>query len=99
MEDTQTIDITPEGCKTAEGLKRVAKAQKEWDDATYALATATREFMDTHEDNIIDAMEDWEETHSVEGFRDDLHQIRALLGAQSRKSEAFLRAVTGAPER
>ena len=94
----KTIDLTPVGCQTEDGCQRVAKTQKEWDDATYALANACREFFDTHEGNLLEAMDDFEETHDIEGFRDDLHQIRALIGAQNRKQDRFLRAVAGAPE-
>ena len=67
----------------------MAKAQKEWDDAAHALANGARAFF-----------EDWED--SIRGrflgdaaLCEDLHQIRALIGARDRKQEAFLRAVAG----
>ena len=90
-----TIDITPEGCKTPEGAAKVRTAQTDWDDATHALANALIEFLDTHEDDLTAAMDTYEDTHSIEGWRDDLHQLRALIGGRNRKQEAFLRAVAG----
>ena len=72
------IDITPVGCSTPEGNARVAKAIKDFDDATAALANAAIEFLDVSE---------------------DIHQLRALIGARNRKQEAFLAAVAGSSER
>jgi hypothetical protein len=84
---TETFDITPEGYKTVEGINRVLEAKKQWDDAAFALANASIEFFDTHEDLILS---------STDGdLRDDLHQIRALIGGLRRKQEAFLYAVAG----
>ncbi len=78
----ETIDITPVGCQTPEGVARVAKAKEEWDSATYLLANTLRELMD----NYVYG----------EGFTgDELHQLKALIGARDRKQEAFLRAVAG----
>lgn len=85
----QTIDITPESCKTPEGAARVAKAMQEFEDSGAALANAAIEFFDSHEEDLLHCME------MYEGVRDDVHQIRALIGARRRKQDAFLRAVAG----
>ena len=73
------IDITPVGCQTPEGNARVVKAQQEWDSATHLLANTVKEIME----------DDQKPTP------DDIHQLRALIGARDRKQEAFLRAVAG----
>ena len=86
---TTTIDITPVGCQTPEGAARVAKAMKEFEDSAAALANASIEFFDTHEENILHCMT------MYEGVAEDVHQIRALIGARRRKQDAFLRAVAG----
>ncbi len=86
---TTTIDITPESCKTAEGAARVQKAMQEFEDSNAALANAATEFFDTHEDDILHCME------MYEGVAEDVHQVRALIGARRRKQDAFLRAVAG----
>ena len=75
----ETIDITPVGCQTPEGVKRVSDAQQEWDSATHLLANTLKEIMDDDEKPTTD----------------DIQQLRALIGARDRKQEAFLRAVAG----
>src|ERR1035438_4055031 len=52
-----TIDITPVGCTTPEGNAKVAKAIKDFDDTSAALANTATEFFDTHESDILHAME------------------------------------------
>jgi hypothetical protein len=84
-----TVDITPVGCTTPEGNAKVAKAIKDFDDAGAALANAAIEFFDTHESDLLHAME------MYPGIADDIHQIRALIGARNRKQDAFLSAVAG----
>jgi hypothetical protein len=84
------IDITPVGCfSTPEGNAKVAKAIKDFDDAGAALANAATEFFDTHESDILHAME------MYPGVAEDVHQLSALIGARNRKQEAFLSAVAG----
>jgi hypothetical protein len=73
------IDITPVGCQTPEGVKRIQDAQQEWESATHLLANAVKEIME----------DDQKPTP------DDIHQLRVLIGARDRKQEAFLRAVAG----
>ena len=84
-----TIDITPVGCTTPEGNAKVAKAIKDFDDASAALANAAIEFFDTHESDFLHAM------GMYPGVAEDVHQLRALIGARNRKQEAFLSAVAG----
>lgn len=80
--ETGTADITPVGMSTPEGCKRVQEAQAEWDSAAHAVANALNEAMYGYVYG--------------EGFTaDEVHQLKALLGARDRKQEAFLRAVAG----
>jgi hypothetical protein len=83
------IDITPVGCSTPKGAARVAKAIKDFVDAGAALANAAIEFFDTHESDILHAME------MYPGVAEDVHQLQALIGARNRKQGAFLAAVVG----
>ena len=83
------IDITPVDCQTPEGNAKVNKAIKDFDDAGAALANAAIEFLDTHESDILHAME------MYPGVAEDVHQLRALIGTRNRKQEAFLSAVAG----
>ncbi len=76
----ETIDITPVGLQTPEGVVRVLDAQQEWDSATHALANAVTELNWNRPDDFT---------------KDETHQILALIGARDRKQEAFLRSVAG----
>ena len=86
-----TIDITPEGCKTPEGRKRVADAQREWDSVTHELANVLKEFVD-----LGVTLCEKRGNGFVPDF-DAISQIQNLIGARDRKQEAFLRAVAGKP--
>ena len=79
----QTIDITPVGCQTPEGRKRVEDAQREWDSATHALANVTKEIMTSK--------------GGIKPY--EIQRLLDLSAARDRKQEAFLRAVIGQPER
>lgn len=91
----ETIDITPESLKTAEGAAKVGAAITGFDDASHALSNAVIEFFDTHEDDMLAAMDKYERDNAIEGFREDLHQVRALIAARNRKQDAMLKAIAG----
>jgi len=82
--DPTYIDITPDSMKTPEGIKRVTNAQREWDDATHALASEVREAFKYG-------------TLQVDGRTNNVvtKQIKALLATRDQKQEAFFRAVSG----
>lgn len=82
---TGTVDITPVGMTSPEGRKRVAEAQKEWEDATHHLANELRECIDA----VFDR--DTNKTYKAELYS----QLQTLIGIRDRKQEAFLRAVAG----
>jgi hypothetical protein len=85
----KSIDITPAGLQTQEGIARVNEATREFEDSAAALANAAMEFFDTLEDDILHCME------MYEGVADDVHEMRTLIVARRRKQDAFLRALTG----
>lgn len=88
--DRVTIDLTPESLKTPEGAAKVAEAMREFDDASHALANAAIEFFDTHEEDML------YQFHNENGsLPDDVHQVRALIGARNRKQNAMLAAIGG----
>ena len=99
---SDTIDITPVGLQTPEGQKRVAEAQQEWDSATHLLANVLGEFISEHSEGILKAVDylssvDDSQINS-DAVTEDLHQLKALIGARDRKQEKFLRAVSGKPK-
>lgn len=83
----KTIDLTPVGMRTPEGCKRVTEAVEEWNASAHAVANAVKQLLDEYDD--IDA--------TYPGFREDLYNLKALIGARDRHQEKFLRAVAGAP--
>lgn len=90
--DVTYIDFTPPGLKTPDGSARVNAALKEWDDATAAVANAIQHWMDAHGSDVTHVLRQ----HGDFGAAlDDIHQLTALIGARSRKQDAFLKAVAG----
>jgi hypothetical protein len=88
----ETIDITPVGLSTPEGIQRVKRATEGVNDAARAFASAAAQFVDEHSLPLMEMIS------SNAGLRDDWHQFKALLGAYERKQEEFCRAVAGAPQ-
>jgi len=81
----ETIDITPRGCMTAEGTKRVAQAQQEWEDATHELANYLK--------NVVDEIFD-RDTDKI-AKAEYYSELQTLIGIREVKQEAFIRAVVG----
>jgi hypothetical protein len=81
MPKVTTIDITPVGMQTPEGVARVNAAIKEQDNAILDCANLLGELVMHITDN--------EETHDV------LVDVKAALSRRKAASEAFLRAVAG----
>ena len=89
-EGTQrTIDITPRGLTTPEGIARVNNATREFESSAAELANAAIQFFNQYEEHILHCME------MYEGVKDDVTEIRALIDARLEKQEAFLRALAG----
>lgn len=82
------IDITPSALRTSAGIERVTRAQKEWDDATHALANFVREVFT-------------EAQVFTEGKVDDemTRRIKLFIAERDRKQETFLRSIAGIKER
>ena len=85
----RTIDITPRGLTTPEGVERVRKATEEFESSVAEVANAATNFFNQYEADLLHCME------MYEGVKDDVTEIRALIDARSEKQEAFLRAVAG----
>jgi hypothetical protein len=86
------IDCTPVGLQTPEGSARVAKAMQEWEDTHATVANAATQFADAHGADLEHVAEMYPE------LLEDWKELRSLMDDRSRKQEAFLRAVAGAPE-
>jgi phosphoglycolate phosphatase-like HAD superfamily hydrolase len=87
----RTIDITPESLKTTEGAAAVAKALDEWNGSAHEVANAVQFWLDEFGADVRQTLK----AAGIFDALEDLHQITALVGARSRKQEAFLRALAG----
>ncbi len=77
------IDLTPEGCKTPEGNKRVNDAMDAWNHATATVANLAETAMQEGYFTVLS------------GHEEDLATLRASIQDRSEKQEDFLRAVAG----
>jgi hypothetical protein len=87
--EVRTVDITPRGLTTPEGVERVGKATQEFESSVAELANAAVHFFNQYEAELLHCME------MYEGVKDDIAEIRVLIDARLEKQEAFLRAVAG----
>lgn len=90
----ETIDLTPAGMQTPEGIQRVNATQNEYDEATRSLAAAAASFIAEHQIALIEMISE----EKNDDLRENWKQLRTLLTAYRDKQDAFLRAVAGAPE-
>ena len=95
--ERQTIDITPEGCKTPEGAKRVNEAMKTFGEAREEVARLATSLI--RNDTIVSMMRSVLEAHGEDEAIDQLDSLSDAVEACMKAEEAFLRAVSGAPDR
>lgn len=89
MAAPESIDLTPEHLKTPEGVLRVTKTQKEWDDKTHEIANTLRRFIETHGEDINHAM------HHYGELMADWKDLSELSAERDIRRDSFLRAVSG----
>lgn len=90
QQERVTIDITPVGLKTPEGIERVTKAQQAWDNSHAAVANAlTRLYEDLRMQGYI----------PKENYGEEIEEIDALIERRAEAQEEFLRSLAGAPPR
>jgi hypothetical protein len=92
----ETIDITPRGLLTPEGVQRVDAAQRANENATAIVANAATDFLREHRVTLLEIARGSSITEADRmALRDDLHQLDAAIGMRTRTQEAFLYAVAG----
>ena len=89
-----TVDITPEGCKTPEGAKRVNEAMKTFGEAREEVARLATSLI--RNDTIVSMMRSVLEAHGEDEAIDQLDSLSDAVEARMKAEEAFLRAVAGA---
>jgi hypothetical protein len=95
----RTIDITPVGCQTPEGVARVNAAKEAFENATAEVANAATQLLVDWRPTLLDGLNNPLITQEGrDALFEDLHQLDALIDTRRRKQEEFLRAVAGAPK-
>jgi hypothetical protein len=95
----ETIDLTPRGLETPEGVKRVNTQLDAMNNATSMVANAATEFFENHRVTLLEAARG--ATISADdcaALRDSLQRLEALIEARRREQDRLLRAVAGQPE-
>lgn len=95
---TMTIDITPQGMKTPEGIARVNAATRAFEDSAAELANRTMYFLNEHSvllQSLTRARGFMDEQFSQ--FDEDLAELKRLAAHREKMQEAFLRSLAGEP--
>jgi tetratricopeptide (TPR) repeat protein len=88
-----TINITPVGLSTPEGVERVTKAQEAFEQSHAEVANQASQFIHRYMDEIKAVIVRSDDPDAVEDYKELLQTIERREQAQ----EEFLRAVAGAP--
>lgn len=86
----ETVDITPESLKTAEGRGKVATAVDEWEATHAEVANLATTFINAYGDLIARALREDE----GQGIA-DMDELREAMADRAKKQEAFLVALAG----
>jgi hypothetical protein len=86
-----TMDITPVGMKTPEGIARVNKAMRECENARAEVANKTHFLLQTHFETIRQNLVGDGEYDAAE----DLDDIKAAITDMLAKQDEFMKAVAG----
>jgi hypothetical protein len=95
----ETIDLTPQGMQSGEGVKRVNDCLKSFDQATIEVGNAASQFFSEQQATLLEVSRG--EAISLRDrtvLRESLRQLTDLIEVRRQKHEALLRAVAGAPE-
>jgi hypothetical protein len=86
-----SIDITPRGLTTPQGLRAANKAVEGFEQSHVTVANLATQFAEDWFDVFV---QDHDGNESLHG---DIRELRAAIADRLRKQEEFLRAVAGAP--
>jgi hypothetical protein len=93
---TETIDITPRGLQTPDGIRRVNAAREAVENANAVLANAATTFFHDHRVTLLEIARGSSIAEDDRmALRDDLHMLDAAIGMRTRTQEALLYAVAG----
>ena len=94
---TETIDITPEGCKTPEGNKRVNDAMTAFQESREEVARLATSLL--RNETILDILRAGLEAQEEHEAIDQLDALYDAVGVRMRAEEDFVLAVAGKPKR
>ena len=89
----ETIDITPEGCKTPEGNARVNEAMKAFTESREEVARLATSLL--RNGTVLDILRAGLEAQDEHEAIDQLDALYDAVAARLKAEEAFLRAVVG----
>lgn len=93
MAKTTTINITPEGCKTPEGIERVNKALEAKDSAAYDVTNRTINLLKECGDILEKQLAKDDDEYAKEQYDELKEAIKTYQDA----TEEFLYAISGRP--
>lgn len=88
----KTIDITPAGLRTQDGIERTNKAVSEFNDSTAQVANLATELFDM----LIQSDLFTPVRHQ---YREEIAEMKSAIELRRDRQEEFLRAIAGAPKR
>jgi hypothetical protein len=89
-----TIEVTPRGCTTPEGIARTHQAMDNFEASAVALANAFVQFFHDHEIALIEMVTKENDNRNI---REDFIELGRLVRARRAAQNEFLRAVSGQP--
>lgn len=90
------FDMTPEGVKTQDGIRRYNEAEQAFSDATAQVANLLTDLLGGH-DNMVFSLRLLRE-QCDEGFdEDDIEAAHRAVTARQAAQEELLRSICGAP--
>jgi hypothetical protein len=93
-----TINLTPQGMLSQEGIERVNAEMKLLEQASNTVANAATEFFREQRITLLEVARGSSIAEDDRAaLREALHQLDAIIGARTRRQEAFLRTVAGQP--
>jgi hypothetical protein len=90
-----TVDITPVGCQTPEGVERVTKTLQAWEDSRVEFANTAVQFFSEHRDYLTALLKAFGPVAAP--VLADMKEVIALGRTMVSDQEEFLLAVAGRP--
>ncbi len=95
-ETAKTIDMTPEGLTTKEGIRRSNAAIQAFTDATAEVANLLTNLLGPQPDKVEHNLRAWAKAFGDDLDEDDLQDVVRAIKVRANAQEEMLRSITGA---